>query len=99
MTTSPVKDQMRDFVEKEIDNAHKVVDAITSPIAPLDGVVHGVARGIFKPKCAPNNHGGNGRGGSRGGNGDCNSGGIHNTGGNQTGNTSGNNTSGNISSY
>lgn len=53
MTTSPVKDQVRDLVEKEIDNAHKVVDAITSPIAPLDGVVHGVPEGSLRQNVLP----------------------------------------------
>ncbi|KAF3456338.1 hypothetical protein FNV43_RR00988 [Rhamnella rubrinervis] len=47
MTSKQVKNQVRDNVEQGFNSLHKVADAVTFPLAPLDGAIHGTARGIF----------------------------------------------------
>ncbi|KAF3455661.1 hypothetical protein FNV43_RR00301 [Rhamnella rubrinervis] len=47
MTSHQVKNQVRDCFEQGFDSAHRVADVVTFPLAPLDGAIHGTARGIF----------------------------------------------------
>ncbi|KAF3455670.1 hypothetical protein FNV43_RR00310 [Rhamnella rubrinervis] len=46
MTSYQVKNQVRDCIEQGFDSVHRVADVVTSPLAPLDGAIHGTARGI-----------------------------------------------------
>ncbi|KAF3456333.1 hypothetical protein FNV43_RR00983 [Rhamnella rubrinervis] len=47
MTSTQVKNQVRDCFEQGFDSAHRVADVVTFPLAPLDGAIHGTARGLF----------------------------------------------------
>lgn len=47
MTSTQVKNQVRDTVEQGFDTLHRVADVVTFPLAPLDGAIHGTARGIL----------------------------------------------------
>ncbi|KAF3456336.1 hypothetical protein FNV43_RR00986 [Rhamnella rubrinervis] len=47
MTSHQVKNQVRDCFEQGFDSAHRVADDVTFPLAPLDGAIHGTARGLF----------------------------------------------------
>ncbi|KAF3456339.1 hypothetical protein FNV43_RR00989 [Rhamnella rubrinervis] len=47
MTSTQVKNQVRDCFEQGFDSAHRVADVVTFPLAPLDGAIHGTARGVF----------------------------------------------------
>ncbi|EEF42348.1 arp2/3 complex-activating protein rickA [Ricinus communis] len=42
-----VKDRVRDVVEQKVDTLHKIADVVTFPLAPVDGAIHGVARGLL----------------------------------------------------
>ncbi|KDP21774.1 hypothetical protein JCGZ_00561 [Jatropha curcas] len=42
-----VKDRVRDHFERKIDRLHRAADIITFPLAPLDGAIHGIARGAL----------------------------------------------------
>ncbi|ONI28070.1 hypothetical protein PRUPE_1G121000 [Prunus persica] len=78
MTSHQVKNQVRDTVEEGFDNLHRVADVVTFPLAPLDGAIHGTARGVVnwltdthpdrsKSKQIPNGAGyGGGHGGGYG---------------------------------
>ncbi|KAL6293012.1 hypothetical protein ACE6H2_001154 [Prunus campanulata] len=82
MTSHQVKNQVRDSFEQGFDSLHRVADVVTFPLAPLDGAIHGTARGVLnwltdthpgdrsnsKQKCLPNGGGyGGGYGGGHGG--------------------------------
>ncbi|KAH7513461.1 hypothetical protein FEM48_Zijuj12G0202300 [Ziziphus jujuba var. spinosa] len=47
MTSKQVKNQVRDSVERGFDSLHRIADVVTFPLAPLDGAIHGTARGIL----------------------------------------------------
>ncbi|KAK9928248.1 hypothetical protein M0R45_025394 [Rubus argutus] len=47
MTSKEVKDKVRDSVERGFDKLHRITDTVTFGLAPLDGAIHGVARGVF----------------------------------------------------
>ena len=47
MTSTQVKNQVRDSVEQEFYSLFKVADVTTFPLASLEGAIHGSARGFF----------------------------------------------------
>ncbi|XP_021822503.1 RNA-binding protein FUS-like [Prunus avium] len=47
MTSKQVKNQVRDTFEGGFDTLHRVADVVTFPLAPLDGAIHGTARGVL----------------------------------------------------
>ncbi|WRX22496.1 hypothetical protein QQP08_014983 [Theobroma cacao] len=63
-SSARVKNQVRDSIEHGFDGMHRVADAVTFPLAAVDGAIHGVARGVLnwltdthpedrKKKCKP----------------------------------------------
>ncbi|XVE82252.1 hypothetical protein DITRI_Ditri15bG0133200 [Diplodiscus trichospermus] len=42
-----VRNQVRDGIEQGFDAMHRVADAVTFPLAAVDGAFHGVARGVL----------------------------------------------------
>ncbi|KAK9928246.1 hypothetical protein M0R45_025392 [Rubus argutus] len=47
MTSKEVKNKVRDSVERGFDKLHRITDTVAFGLAPIDGAIHGVARGIF----------------------------------------------------
>ncbi|KAF3455665.1 hypothetical protein FNV43_RR00305 [Rhamnella rubrinervis] len=47
MTSTQVKNQVRNNVEQGFNSLHKLADAATFPLARLDGASHGTARRTF----------------------------------------------------
>lgn len=47
MTSTQVKNKVRDKVEGGFDKLHGFADTVTFPLAPLDGAIHGTARSRY----------------------------------------------------
>lgn len=47
MTTINGKDKTKYVIEDAIDGVHEVADVITAPLGPVDGSIHGIARGAL----------------------------------------------------